>query len=150
MKHENGFTLIELIVVIVILGILAATALPRFSDISSNAKVAAILGVAGAMNTANTLAHAQQMVSGAASNVSVTMEGQTITMANGYPDSNPTTGILCAAGVINCTTGISTDWTVSWGTTVAIKNGPIATCQVVYTTATATSGPVVKATTTSC
>jgi prepilin-type N-terminal cleavage/methylation domain-containing protein len=49
---QQGFTLIELVMVIVILGILAATAIPRFVNLSTEARSAAVSGLAGSISSA--------------------------------------------------------------------------------------------------
>ncbi|WP_428646619.1 prepilin-type N-terminal cleavage/methylation domain-containing protein [Photobacterium satsumensis] len=49
MKKNNGFTLIELVVVIVILGIISVTAAPKFLNIQTDARIAALEGTKGAL-----------------------------------------------------------------------------------------------------
>jgi prepilin-type N-terminal cleavage/methylation domain-containing protein len=51
-KYQKGFTLIELIIVIVILGVLAVTVAPRFINIGSDARIAAVKSLEQAINSA--------------------------------------------------------------------------------------------------
>jgi prepilin-type N-terminal cleavage/methylation domain-containing protein len=46
-SKQSGFTLIELVIVIVLIAIVSAFALPRFADLSDEAELAQVRGIAG-------------------------------------------------------------------------------------------------------
>lgn len=156
---QAGFTLIELVVVIVILGILAATAIPKFVDMASDARVAKMNAVKGALQTGAALFHAQWLINGSPANIAgagtVSMEGVNIPYFNGYPDvggdgltntatSAPNSGITLASGNL-----ADYDITTTAATATVLTVLPDAShtaCKVTYTQATGTAPAVVDAT----
>lgn len=142
---QSGFTLIELIVVIVILGILAATALPKFSNLQGDARAAKMSGAVGAVNAANALAHATQLAQSLNANSSISMDGVTVTMLNGYPD-NSLSGIVVAANLATVDFPISPSSPATASTLITVTPDAGHTSACVFTIATpATNGaaPVV-------
>lgn len=89
MKHQQGFTLIELVVVIVILSILAVVAAPRFLNLQSEARIASVQGLTGALNSGASLVHSKAAVDGLdTGNAELDVNGdgtEDISLRAGYP-----------------------------------------------------------------
>ncbi len=83
-KAVSGFTLIELVVVITILGILAAFTFSRFVSLEGEARTTAVDALRGSVHAAAAQAHSMSLFQD--NSATITMNGQTITMLNGYPD----------------------------------------------------------------
>jgi MSHA pilin protein MshA len=86
-NHSLGFTIIELVTVIVILATIAAFAVPRFADLQSSAREAALKDMVGSMRSAAMLTHSVSLTQGLGPNDPIQMEGQAIAMVGAYPDA---------------------------------------------------------------
>jgi MSHA pilin protein MshA len=138
-SFSGGFTLIELIMVIVILGILAAFALPKFADVSTDARLATLKSLEGAMRSAAGIVHAKALVENktdCAANPTVVLEGRTITLRCGYPCPHPN-GIGNAVAADSSYTFVGGNCGGQLGAVdVRLSNAPNpSACKITYTSA---------------
>lgn len=108
MKKQQGFTLIELAIVIIILGILAASAIPRFTNLSSDARLAVLKGMEGALRSGIDLIYAKAVITNQDSppeegknKFVADIDGITMTLHSGYPDGNWMNGVRYAISLDN-------------------------------------------------
>lgn len=163
MKRQQGFTLIELVVVIVILGILAVTAAPRFLGTQKDARIAALHGLKGAMQSASNIVHGKAIVAGKDKEVSASLElgnGDTALIYYGYPGAYnaQTWAKISDIRAIDATFGTGeTDWYFSHsGNDPFIyykpkgKRNTSDNCHLLYTQATSVAEPTFELTTEGC
>ena len=124
-SRQSGFTLIELVVVIVILGILAAVAIPRYASYTTEGRVAALNGLAGAIRSSVMVVQGRWTALGTNSSNVVMSDGTNVAVST-------TTGIPTLVGIGNA---VNVAGTFSYNSGTGVYDFPTAVtnCLVNYT-----------------
>ncbi len=131
----------EVVAVITIIGILAAFAFPHFASLDVEARKTAVNALRSSIRDATARARSQALARG--SPATITMEGQTITKLNGYPNDTSIDNTLTDYTGFQFKTNPSTRFR---RTDAPDPNN----CAVTYADALAGAPPVITVVTTGC
>ena len=153
-QRSNGFTLIELVIIIVILGILAATAAPKFLNLSTDARIATLESLEGAIRSASNMVNYKAVIENktdCSTDPTIEMQGDTITLRCGYHCPHPN-------GIGNAVeTGDAFSWVggncggVMGHVEVQAKDAPThSACKIRYTASNGSRPPIISLTDSGC
>jgi MSHA pilin protein MshA len=155
-QKTHGFTLIELIIVIVILGVLSAVAVPKFIDLGTDARIASLEGLEGAMRSASTLVNMKARMedkTDCTTDPTIEVGSEVITLRCGYPCPHPS-GIQVAVDADDKFTWVGGNCSGLLGAIdVRVNDAPDPTnCEIRYAAARAEDNnpPRYTVTTTGC